>query len=177
MDQAEEDILVKLHDIAYYITIRNHSFIEFKYLIELEEIYGVSYSLRKCMNETGCRNIIQNIFFFCLFHRDIASKKWRVNFMSILCDVSTDASITQQEVINIVFFDPDALKPVLSFFEVAALDESQDATDLKNAIIGLFKCGNLNSILNKILILLSDSANFNCGKESGLIALLQEECS
>ena len=57
--------------------------------------------------------------------------------MSILCDVSTDASITQQEVINIVFFDPDALKPVLSFFEVAALDESQDATDLKNAIIGL----------------------------------------
>ena len=67
MDQAEEDILVKLHDIAYYITIRNHSFIEFKYLIELEEIYGVSYSLRKCMNEMGCRNIIQNIFFFACF--------------------------------------------------------------------------------------------------------------
>ena len=44
MDQAEEDKLVKLHDIAYYIALRNHSFIEFIHLIELEGIHGVSYS-------------------------------------------------------------------------------------------------------------------------------------
>ena len=54
MDQAEDDTLVKLHDIAYYIVLRNHSFIELKHLIELEEIHGVSYPLLKYMNETDC---------------------------------------------------------------------------------------------------------------------------
>ena len=93
----------------------------------------------------------------------------------LLCDGSTDASVTEQEVIYIVFFDFDALKPVLSFFEVAALDESQDPTGLKKAIVEAFKRNNLNSVLNKIAFLSSDRANVNCGKECGLIVLLQEE--
>ena len=74
-----------------------------------------------------------------------------------------------------MFFDPDALKPVLSFFEVATLVESQDATGLKNAIMGVFKCNNLNSVSNKTTFLSPDGSNVNCRKESGLIALLQEE--
>lgn len=63
-----------------------------------------------------------------------------------------------------MFLDPDALKPVLSFIEVIALDESQDATGLKNATIGAFKRNNLNSVLNKITFLSSEGANVNCGK-------------
>lgn len=47
MDQAVEDMLIKLHDISYYIAARNHSFIEFKHLIELEEINRVSHSSQK----------------------------------------------------------------------------------------------------------------------------------
>ena len=57
-----------------------------------------------------------------------------------------------------MFLDPDALKPVLSFIEVIALDESHDATGLKNAFIDVFKCNNLNSIINKIVFLSSDGA-------------------
>ena len=174
MDQAEEDTLAKLHDINYYIALRNHSFIEFKHLIELEEMHRMPYSSRKYINETGCRNIIQKIS-FCLFDSNIASKIRRVNFISILCDGSTDASVTELEVIYIVFFDFDALKLVLSFFEVAALDESQDPTGLKKVIIEAFKRNNLNSVLNIIAFLSSDRANVNCGKECGLIVLLQEE--
>ena len=74
-----------------------------------------------------------------------------------------------------MFFDPDALKPVLSFFKVVTLVESQDATGLKNAIIGVFKRNNLNSVLNKTTFLSPDGSTVNCRKESGLIALLQEE--
>ena len=165
-------MLVKLH-ISYYIPLRNRSFIEFKHLLELEEIHGVTYSSRKYMNETGCRNIRQNIS-FCLFDHDIASKIRRVNFISILCDGSTDASNTEHEVICIVFFDPDALKPVSSFFEIAALDESQDVTGLKSAVIGAIKRNNLNSVLNKIAFSSSDGANVNCGKKSGLLCFVHE---
>lgn len=132
-------------------------FIELKHLIELEKIHEVSYSSQKYMNETGCQIIIQNIS-FSLFDRDIASKIQRVNFISMLCNGSTDDSNTEQEVIHILFFDPDALKPVSSFFEVTALDESQDAIGLKNAFIDVFKRNNLNSIMNKIAFLSSDGA-------------------
>ena len=73
-----------------------------------------------------------------------------------------------------MFLDPDALKPVLSFIEVIALDESQDATGLKNAFIDVFKCNNLNSIINKSYFYHQMVQNVNYGKESGLTALLQE---
>ena len=133
MDQAEEDTLVKLHDIAYYFALRNHSFIKFKHLIELEEMHGVSYSSQKYKNKTGHRNIIQDIS-FCLFDCVVTSNIRWVNFIFILCDCLADASVTEQEVIHIVFFDPDVLKPVLSFCEVVALDDSH-ATGLEYAII------------------------------------------
>ena len=84
------------------------------------------------MNETGCRNIRQNIY-FCLFDRDIGSKIRQVNFTSILCHGSTDVSVTEHQAICIVLFHPNALKSMLPFFEVAALDKNQDATGLKNA--------------------------------------------
>ena len=103
----------------------------------------------------------------------ILRQKYGKLTLSLLCGCSTDASATEQDVTYIVFSDPNVLKPMLSFFEVAALDDSQDVTGLKNAIIGTIK--HLNSVLNKIAFLSSDGANVNCGKESGLIALIQEE--
>ena len=75
--QAEEDTLVKLQDIVYYIALRNNSFMEFKNFIELKEIHRMSYSLRKHINEMGCWNIIQNDS-FCLFDRDIALKNGKL---------------------------------------------------------------------------------------------------
>ena len=47
--------------LATIIALTNHSFLEFKHLIELEEIHRVSYSSQKYVNEMGCRNTVQNI--------------------------------------------------------------------------------------------------------------------
>ena len=61
-----------------------------------------------------------------------------VNFLAVLCNRSTDKSVTEQEVVYVAFADPETGKATLAFFEVVATSESQDAPGLKKAIIKTF---------------------------------------
>ena len=98
-----------------------------------------------------------------------------VNFIPVLCDGSTDKSVTEQEVIFVVFVDPEANRPVMKFSHIAAPEKSQDARGLKNAIVSGFKEHGLESALGKMVFLSSDGASVNSGAKSGLIRLFQEE--
>ena len=71
----------------------------------------------------------------------------------VLCDGSTNKSITEQEVIYVIYVDPKINLPVMKFFEIAAPDRSQDALGLKEAIISAFSRHGLCSSLKKILLL------------------------
>ena len=61
-------------------------------------------------------------------------KLLRVNFIAILCDGTTDVSITEQEVVYVFLVDPDTMEPTLTFFESLGLEESQDANGIFEAI-------------------------------------------
>ena len=98
-----------------------------------------------------------------------------MNFIAILCDGSTDNSVIEQEVLYVIFTDPETFKPTMKFFEVVAPADSQDAPGLKNAIFATFHKHSLESVLSKIVFLSSDGASVNSGKDSGLIRLLQED--
>ena len=65
--------------------------------------------------------------------KDVKNKIEMVNFIAVLCDGSTDKSITEQEVTYIIYVDPDTNMPVMNFFEIAAPENSQDAPGLKEA--------------------------------------------
>ena len=65
--------------------------------------------------------------------KDVKNKIEMVNFIAVLCDGSTDKSITKQEVTYIIYVDPDTNMPVMNFFEIAAPENSQDAPGLKEA--------------------------------------------
>ena len=70
-------------------------------------------------------------------------KKLRVaHFIAILCDGSTDNSITQQAVLYVIYCDPETFKPTMKFFEVAAPSYNQDAPGLKQVIFAIFR-GNM----------------------------------
>ena len=98
-----------------------------------------------------------------------------VNFIGILCDGSTDKGIVEQEVLYVIFADPETFKPTLAFFEVIAPPDSQDTPGLKQSIIDVFIKHSLEHLIEKIVFLSSDGASVNCGKNSGLIKLLQED--
>ena len=92
-----------------------------------------------------------------------------MNFITVLCDRLTDSSVTKQEVLYVIFVDPETFKPIIEFLEVATPSDSQDAPGLKDGITATFKKHSLESVLEKMVFLGSDGASVNSGKNSGLI--------
>ena len=92
-----------------------------------------------------------------------------------MCDGTTDASITEQEVVYVFFVDPDTMEPTLTFFECLGLEDSQDANGIFEAIKKAFEKRDLLALLDKLILLSSDGASVNSGKNYGLISLFREE--
>lgn len=165
MGEKEKETVEKLHEIAFYIALKGHPFTDFQDHIQLEKLHGVKYT-GAYENESACKD-----FMFCiseyLFEESVKKKLLKANFVAILCDGSTDASVTEQEVIYVVFVDPETGKPTLTFFEVVAPSENQAAHGLKEAIVDAFKRNSLESVVEKIVFLSSDGASVNCERILG----------
>ena len=65
-----------------------------------------------------------------LFKDSLYKKLLKASFIAILCDGSTDTSITEQEVFYVFFVDPDTMEPTLTFFKSLGLEDSQDANGI-----------------------------------------------
>ena len=163
----------KLHEIVFYLPLQGHLFTDFQDQIKVEKLHGVKYT-GAYENKSTCGD-----FPFCIseyfFEQNVKKKLTMVNFLAVLCDGSTDKSSMKQEVVYVTFADPETGNPTLTFLEVAAPSESQDAPGLKKAIIDTFKRNSLKSAIEKIVFLSSDGASVNCGKHSGFIELFQED--
>ena len=64
-----------------------------------------------------------------------------------MCGGTTDASITEQEVVYVFFADPDTMEPTLTFFECLVLEDSQDG----NGIFEAFEKRDLLVLLDKLI--------------------------
>ena len=173
MEEKDRDTIEKLHDLAFNVAVQGLPFTAMKHQVEIEKLHGVKFT-GAYENETACKTFIFGIAEW-LFDENVKKKLDLVNFIAVLCDGSTDSSITEQECIYIIFVDPETSKPTIKFFEVVAPSESQDAPGLKRAITDSFKAHSLESALEKMVFLGSDGASVNSGKNSGLIKLFQEE--
>ena len=109
MGDKERDGLIKLHEIAYYIALKGNPFTDFKSQIELEKVVHMK-------TKVSVASLFRLSQLTCL--RKIIKKKIeRTNFISILCDGSTDKSIKEQEVIYLIFVEHDTHKPCFSFLK------------------------------------------------------------
>ena len=75
------------------------------------------------------------------------------HFIAILHDGSTDSSIAQQEVLYVIYTDPEICGPTMKFFEIVAPSYNQDAPGLKQAIFAIFIKNMLELVLQKIVFL------------------------
>ena len=176
MGDKEKEALTKLYIIAHYIAVKGRPYLDFKDLIKLKKLHSVKFQSGAYENESACRNFIKNISEL-FFQHDLYEKLLQVNFIMILCDGTTDTSITEQEVIYVFFIDPDTMKPTLSFFECLRLEDSQDANGILDPIKAAFEKYNLLSLLEKLMFLSSDGASVNSGKKSGLESLFMNRMS
>ena len=97
-------------------------------------MHGVKFDTNAYENESACREFIKSIGSY-LFDIDLREKLRRVNFIAILIDGTTDTAVKEQEVLNVMYVDPDTHTPTLSYFEVMEMDEfDQTAPGMLSAI-------------------------------------------
>ena len=129
MSEKDRESLSKLHDISFHIALQRLPFTAFQYQVALEKLHGVKFT-GAYENENACKNFIFEISEY-LFEENVKKKLHLVNFIAILCDGSTDNSVIEQEVLYVIFTDPETFKPTMRFFKVFAPADSQDAPGLK----------------------------------------------
>ena len=98
-----------------------------------------------------------------------------VNFIAILCDGTTNTSITDQEIVYVFFVDPGTMEPTLTFFKCFGIQDGQDENGIFEAIKKAFEKRDLLALLDKLILLSSDGASVNSSKNSGLTLLFIEE--
>ena len=136
VNEKDRETLSKLHDISFHIALQRLPFTAFQNQVALEKLHGVKFT-GAYENENACKNFIFGISEY-LFEENVKKKLHLVNFIAILCDGSTDNSIIEQEVLYVIFPEPETFKPTMKFFEVVAPADSQDAPGLKNPILQHF---------------------------------------
>ena len=94
MVEKEREALVKLYDIAHYIAVKGRAFTDFEDFIELDKFHRVKFQSGSYENESGCKDFIKSIAEY-FFKQAMYSKLVRVNFIAILCDETTNPSITE----------------------------------------------------------------------------------
>jgi hypothetical protein len=104
----------------------------------------------------------------------VKKKLVKSNFISILCDGSTDAAVVEKECIYVLFVDSETFRPNISFFSLRNVP-SQDAVGVYSAIKKAFSDEGLEFLLEKVVFLASDGASVNTGIKNGLISLIRKE--
>ena len=115
MSAKERTSVTKFFDIAYLIGLRGRPFTDFKDNIAVEKLHNVDFQAGAYENASACCDFVCTMGEY-LFQTQITEKVNRVNFIGILCDGSTDVSVIEQEVVYVIFCDPDTMTPTLCFF-------------------------------------------------------------
>ena len=125
MGENEHKALVKFHHIAYQIALKGLPFTHFKDETELQKLYDVKFKSGVYENKNACCNFIVSISDFPM-NKNIEDLQ-KGNFFALLCDGSTDHSITEQEVVYVAYCNPKTFEPCLKYFHLASPKDSQDA--------------------------------------------------
>ena len=161
--------LKKLFETAYLIAWKGRPYTDFKDLIELEALHGVAF----LPNNTACCNFI-NFSSDAIFKTDLQDKLKRANFISILCDGSTDSAIIEKECIYVLHVDPDTFSSTLSLLSLKS-PTSQDAEGILQAINSALEEKGLDELWEKLVFLCSDGASVNSCLKSGLIKQIKDK--
>ena len=61
MAKTQREVLFKLYNLVYYITVKVRAFTDFEDLIELEKLHGVKFQSGSHENESGCKDFIKKL--------------------------------------------------------------------------------------------------------------------
>ena len=174
MTDAQKECFEKLFHVAYSVAKRGRPYTDFMDIIELEKLHNVKFFRGgSYKNESTCRDFV-NSCANLIFNEEVKGKLLQSNFISILCDGSTDWLVIEKECIYVQFVEPSSMKINVAFLSLQDLP-SQDASGIYEAIKKAFTEVGLETCLDKIIFLALDGAAVNTGLKNGLIKLIQDD--
>lgn len=165
----------KLIDISYVLAREEIAFNKFPKLIALEKRHGVDLgdtynTVEKCEEFTEC--IAED--------KKDALKRQLANtlYFSVCCDGSTDVSVTEKEIIFIIYVDNNSECDVKCDFLTITDLQSGRAVDILAAIkTTLLDFGiDEENIGRRLVGFLADGASVNMGQKKGVAAELKKQC-
>ena len=175
LQEKDRDYLKRLFEVSYFIAMKGRPYSDFEDMLKLEKLHGVKFSETNAYeHNNACKTFIA----FCsksVFEKSVKAKLLRANFVSVLCDGSTDSSVIEKECVYVIFLDPDSFTPLCSFLSLQD-PKSQDSSGIKEAIEKAFLDNGLETILDRMVFLSADGASVNAGGNTGLIVLLRQRC-
>ncbi|KAK7156938.1 hypothetical protein R3I94_006858 [Phoxinus phoxinus] len=173
MDEAIQEKMVKLFNIAYFIVKEEMAFTMFPKLVALHHTNGLDLG-NTYSNDQACRMFITAIGM--TFIEELQEKLRSARFFSIVSDSSVDRSVKDQELIYCVYLQNG--NPVNQLIQIVALDHAHSQGILDAILAGLLKVGVGEEDLKKHLVGFGcDGAAVMLGVNNGVTARLQRLCS
>ena len=137
----------KLFDLAYLLAKKGRPYSDFSDFVELGKSHGVKYTV-DYTNDKQCAEFVK-FTSRSLFDSVVKNKLTKCNFVTVLCDSSTDSAVIKKECIYVIFVDPDTFEPHLTFFSLEDAP-SQNADGLIQAIKSAFRNHGLENMMDKL---------------------------
>ncbi|CAB3979843.1 zinc finger 862-like [Paramuricea clavata] len=178
LNETQLEQTIKKFDIAYFVAKNELPFTVFEDLITLEKRHGVDlgdvYNNRK---QCGEFIDVNAQFIAHQLNEDLTKAK----FYSVLTDGSTDNSVTEKEVVYVLYFDPhsksnpEEVEVKLSFLCLKDVKKA-DAEGITSAIEQSFESLGIlpNELYSKLVGFGADGASVNSGNKNGVKALLEK---
>ena len=134
--------------------------------VEWAELNGIKFNVTAYKNCTQCTKFV-NFISKTLFEEDVKSKLKNANFIAVFCNGSTDSAVIEKECIYILFVEPFDFEPLVSFIALKDVP-SQDADQIKSAIIKAFDDTGMHGLKDTMVFLASDSISVNSEIKTGV---------
>ena len=177
MQKVDVELTKKKFEVAYFIAKEELPLIKYKAILSLEEKHGVTLGNGYRNENTGGVFIDYISKTLC---NSLKSKLEKVNFYAILTDGSTDTSISDNEAVFVLYFDPsppglDKIKIMTSFVKLVHM-KSADAPGVIECMKDAFTCiGIEEDFYAKLVGFGSDGASVNRGRKEGVKTILQRD--
>ena len=134
--------------------------------VEWAELNGIKFNVTAYKNCTQCTKFV-NFISKTLFEEDVQSKLKMQTLSQLFCYGSTDSAVIEKECIYTLFVEPFDFEPIVSFIALKDVP-SQDADQIKSAIMKAFDDIGMHGLKDTMVFLASDSTSVNSEIKTGV---------
>ena len=169
MTVQEHELLKTRFNTAYYVSTSERPYSDFEGLLQLQEKNGAKCN-KSYRNERSAANFVDTC---CQVIKDtLLEDLLSAKYYSILMDGSTDSSVTEQELIYILYLSKNGI-PEVKFFSIESV-KAADAEGLKSSLEEAFERVGISCFASRLHGLNVDGASVNTGIHCGLGARIRE---